>query len=89
MGNVTNYKYDGLHRMSRMAHPSGSYASITPDRCVVYDSATVHGVSMSNAKDHLAEAYTVLGLGFKDTDAGSVILTRRNGGNVGIHLGFR
>jgi hypothetical protein len=55
----TCYKYDALHRSTSITHPSGSYASVTPDRCFVYDFATVHGVSMSNAKGHLAEAYTV------------------------------
>jgi len=60
VGNVTCYNYDVLHRNASVAHPSGSYASVTPDKCLVYDSATVHGVSMSNAKGRLAEAYTVL-----------------------------
>jgi len=60
VGNVTCYKYDALHRNTSITHPSGSNASVTPDKCFVYDSATVHGVSMSNAKGRLAEAYTVV-----------------------------
>jgi len=59
VGNVVCYKYDLLHRKTSISHPSGSYATVTPDKCFVYDSATVRGVSMSNANGRLAEAYTV------------------------------
>lgn len=58
MGNYTCYKYDALHRVTQTNYPSGSYASVTPTKCYVYDSATVDGTAMANAKARLAEAYT-------------------------------
>jgi len=71
IGNITCYAYDSLHRMTSMTYPSGSYASVTPSRYYVYDSATVNSVSMSNAKMHLAEAYTCTSCpGTKITDLG-------------------
>jgi RHS repeat-associated protein len=58
VGNVTCYAYDSLHRVKDITYPSGSYASVTAAKHFVYDSATVNGVAMANAKGHLAEAYT-------------------------------
>ena len=71
LGNVTCYASDALHRLTSMTYPSGSYASVTPNRYFVYDSATVNSVTMSNAKSHLAEAYTCTSCpGAKITDEG-------------------
>jgi RHS repeat-associated protein len=58
MGNVTCMKYDALHRVTQTTYPSGTYASVTPTKCYVYDSATVNSISMTNVKTRLAEAYT-------------------------------
>ncbi len=59
-GNGSCYVYDSLNRLSSVGLTSGSpNASGTPDKCFVYDSATVNGVSMANAKTRLVEAYTV------------------------------
>jgi RHS repeat-associated protein len=58
IGNVTCYSYDALHRLVSKTYPSGSYASVTPSKVFVYDSATVNGVVMANTKGRLAEAYT-------------------------------
>lgn len=71
IGNVTCYSYDALHRVTATTYPSGTYASVTPSRYFVYDSATVNGVTMTNAKTHLAEAYTCTSCpGTKLTDVG-------------------
>ncbi|HXX18699.1 MAG TPA: RHS repeat-associated core domain-containing protein [Candidatus Acidoferrum sp.] len=58
VGNTICYAYDALHRLTSTAYPSGTYAGATPQRHFVYDSATVNGVTMANAKARLAEAYT-------------------------------
>jgi RHS repeat-associated protein len=58
MGNITCMHYDALHRVTQTTYPSGTYASVTPTKCYVYDSATVNSQSMTNAKTRLAEAYT-------------------------------
>jgi RHS repeat-associated protein len=58
MNNVTCYTYDALHRVKDITYPSGSYASATAGKHFVYDSATVNGASMANAKGRMAEAYT-------------------------------
>jgi len=58
MGNYTCFKYDGLHRVTQITYPSGTYASVTLTKCFVYDSATVNGNAMANAETRLAEAYT-------------------------------
>jgi RHS repeat-associated protein len=58
VGNVICYKYDVLHRLTSTFVSSGSYASSTPYKYFVYDTATVNGVAMSNAKTRMAEAYT-------------------------------
>ncbi len=57
VGNTTCYAYDALHRPTSLTY-SGPYASNTPSKYFVYDSATVNGVAMANAKTQLAEAYT-------------------------------
>lgn len=57
VGNTTCYAYDALHRVTSSTF-SGPYASNTPSRYFVYDSATVNSVAMANAKTRLAEAYT-------------------------------
>ncbi len=46
-----------LHRMTSATY-SGTYASVTPSRYFIYDSATVDGNGMQNTKMRLAEAYT-------------------------------
>ncbi len=58
VGNVTCFAYDALHRNTAITYPSGSYASVTPAKTFVYDSATVNSVAMVNTKGRLAEAYT-------------------------------
>jgi hypothetical protein len=81
VGNVTCHSYDGLHQKTQATYPSGSYASVTPTRVFVYDSATVNGTAMSNAAGRLAEAKTctssscstvVTDLGFSYTSRGEV-----------------
>jgi RHS repeat-associated protein len=57
VGNTTCYSYDLLHRKTKVSY-SGPYASATPAKCFVYDSATLNSTSMANAKNRLAEAYT-------------------------------
>jgi RHS repeat-associated protein len=57
VGNTTCYTYDALHRSTSTTY-TGPYASNTPNKYFVYDTATVNSVSMSNAKTRLAEAYT-------------------------------
>jgi RHS repeat-associated protein len=61
VGNVTCTAYDALHRPTVSTYPSGSYASVTPAKHFVYDSATVNSVAMTNVKGRLAEAYTCTG----------------------------
>lgn len=57
-GNAACYSgYDALHRVGTITYPSTS----TPQKTFVYDSATVNGTSMTNAKTRLAEAYTCTG----------------------------
>jgi RHS repeat-associated protein len=71
VGNVTCYSYDALHRALSVTYPSGSYASKTPNKYFVYDSATVNSVSMANGKTRLVEAYTASSqTGTKITDLG-------------------
>jgi RHS repeat-associated protein len=69
VGNVTCTAYDLLHRPTAVTYPSGAYSANTPAKHYVYDSATVNGAAMANAKGHLAEAYTGAGLS-KITDLG-------------------
>ena len=61
IGNVICTAYDAFHRPVTSTYPSGNYASVTPAKHFVYDSATVNGATMSNAKARLAEAYTCTG----------------------------
>ena len=56
VGNVTCYAYDALHRVTSTTY-SGPYASVTPSRYFVYDSATVNSVGMVNAKSRLASVH--------------------------------
>src|SRR5579859_7002560 len=71
VGNVTCYSYDSLHRPLSVTYPSGSYASRTPNKYFVYDSATVNSVVMANGKGHMVEAYTATTQGgTKITDIG-------------------
>lgn len=80
VGDVICFAYDPLQRMSKTSYPSGGYSGNTPSRVFVYDSATVNGAAMANAKGHLAEAYTCSGactskitdLGFSYTARGDV-----------------
>jgi len=58
VGNTTCYGYDAVHRVTSITTTSGTYASVTPAKRFIYDSATVNGSSMGNAAGHLAEAYT-------------------------------
>jgi len=73
VGNVTCYTYDQLHRLLSVTYPSGSYATNTDKKYLVYDSAVVSGATMQNAKGRLAEAYTCPATGScttKKTDLG-------------------
>ena len=59
--------YDALHRVGTVTYPSSSTAS----KYFIYDTATVNGVSMLNAKTRMAEAYTCIGgCSSKATDLG-------------------
>jgi RHS repeat-associated protein len=71
VGDTICYAYDLLHRPTSITVSSGTYASSTPIKKFVYDSATVNGVAMSNVKRRLAEAYTCTGsCTLKITDLG-------------------
>lgn len=76
VGNITCYHYDALHRVTSITYPSGLYAAVTPEKHFVYDSAIVNGVTMANAKNRLAEAYTgtskTTDLGFSYTVRGEL-----------------
>jgi len=78
VGNVSCYTYDGLHRRTTATYPSGSYASVTPAKTFVYDSATVNGAVMAYTAGRLAEAYTgtasskITDLGFSYWKGGEV-----------------
>src|SRR5207245_1580362 len=74
VGNVSCYYYDALHRVTSITY-SGPYAANTPTKTFVYDSATVNGFTMTNAKGRLAEAYTGPSTG-KITDLGSSYTAR-------------
>jgi RHS repeat-associated protein len=60
-GNITCYTYDGLHRRLNTTVVAGPYASVTPQTHFVYDTASLSGVAMQNAKGNVAEAYTCTG----------------------------
>jgi RHS repeat-associated protein len=57
-GNVICSTYDLLHRRLTTTYPSGTYASVTPQKHFVYDSASVNNQTMAYPKARLAEAYT-------------------------------
>jgi RHS repeat-associated protein len=70
-GNTTCFTYDALHRLATVTYPSGPNAANTPAKHFVYDTATVNGTAMGNAKTRLAEAYTCIGgCSSKITDLG-------------------
>jgi len=70
VGNTTCYAYDAVHRVTSSTY-YGPYASNTPSRYFVYDTATVNGVAMAYAKTRIAEAYTcVSSCTTKTTDLG-------------------
>lgn len=52
-GTTTCYTYDSLHRVTSVTYSDG-----TPTKTLVYDSASLNSTAMSNAKGHMAEAYT-------------------------------
>ncbi len=64
VGNVTCSTFDALHRQLSITYPSGPYASATPKKYFVYDTATINTTptptTMVNVKARLAEAYTCL-----------------------------
>lgn len=71
LGDTSCFTYDALHRNLSVTYPSGSYASVTPSKYFVYDTATVNSVVMTNAKSRLAEAYTCFSpCSSKTTDLG-------------------
>jgi RHS repeat-associated protein len=77
VGNTFCYTYDALHRKLSVTYPSGSYASVTPSKYFVYDSATVNGVAMANTKSRVAEAYTCFSpCSSKTTDTGFTYTVR-------------
>ncbi|MDT8070390.1 MAG: RHS repeat-associated core domain-containing protein, partial [Terriglobia bacterium] len=55
---LNHARYDALHRLTYVNYPSGQYASVTPSKYYIYDSATINGTAMANPKNRLAEAYT-------------------------------
>jgi RHS repeat-associated protein len=76
VGNTTCFAYDALHRQLSATY-SGPYAANTPNRFLVYDSATVNGIQMANAKARLVEAYTCIApCSSKITDEGFSYSTR-------------
>ena len=58
-GNTTCYFYDGLHRNIKITYAGPNSNGI--NKFFVYDTATVNGVAMTNAKGRMAEAYTCSG----------------------------
>jgi RHS repeat-associated protein len=61
VGNVTCYHYDALHRVTSITYPRGLYASVTPSKYFVYDSASISfggTTTMANPKNRLVEAFT-------------------------------
>jgi RHS repeat-associated protein len=79
VGNVTCYSYDAMHRVISVTY-SGPYASVTSNKYFVYDSATINGQAVHNAKNRLAEAYTatcstctkITDIGYSYTATGNV-----------------
>jgi len=58
VGNTTCYTYDAIHRVTTITYPGGAYSGNTPSRYFIYDSGTLQGQAMANAKGRLVEAYT-------------------------------
>jgi RHS repeat-associated protein len=60
-GNGTCYKRDALNRVTSISQSNSNSlnAAATPDRCFVFDSATVNGIVMGITATRLAEQYTV------------------------------
>jgi len=54
VGNTICYAHDAMHRFQSVTF-SGPYASNTPNKYFVYDSATVNSIVMLNTKGRLAE----------------------------------
>ncbi|MHB8413613.1 MAG: RHS repeat domain-containing protein [Candidatus Acidiferrales bacterium] len=76
-GNVTCYTYDALHRVTSVTYPYGPNSGNTPSKYFIYNSATVNGVAMANAKARLAEAYTCVSpCSSKLTDEGFSYMAR-------------
>jgi RHS repeat-associated protein len=79
-GNTTCYTYDAMHRILTVSY-SGPDSTNTPTKTFVYDTATVNGVTMTNAKGRLAEAYTgpsgskITDLGIKYSVRGEILET--------------
>jgi len=83
VGNVSCYAYDSLHRLTSATYPSGSYAANTSNKYFIYDTATVNGTAMADAKTRLAEAYTAASsTGTKITDLGFSYSVRGEVSNV-------
>ncbi len=93
--NATCYSgYDPLHRVGSVIYPG----TTTPAKNFVYDTATVNGTIMTNAKTRLAEAYTCTGtctgkitdLGFSYSTTGQTSdvweLTPNSGTNTYYHV---
>jgi RHS repeat-associated protein len=59
-GNGNYYVHDGLHRLLSIgqAYNTSPNASVTPDKCFVYDSAVVNSTTTQNTKGRVAEAFT-------------------------------
>src|SRR5579859_5275783 len=58
MGAFTCYGFDALHRLWGVSHWGSGYGPSTASELYYYDSATVNGVAMTNAKGRLARAIT-------------------------------
>ena len=83
VGNVVCYLHDTVHRLTSITYPSGSYAANTSNKYFIYDSATVNGIAMTNAKTRMAEAYTATSpSGTKITDLGFSYSVRGEVANV-------
>ena len=84
IGNTVCYGYDALHRVTSITYTG---PSDTGNKFYVYDSATVNGNVMHNAKGRLAEAYTnstkSTDLGFSYSTRGEVTDTYQSSPNSG------
>jgi RHS repeat-associated protein len=57
-GDVICFAYDALHRQTSQTYPSGTYASVTPAKTFVYDSASAKCATPTYVLSRLVEAYT-------------------------------